>query len=84
MDNIWGYDPVVLRRTLEFLAYGQGVTDSKQLDKLVDQTPFSRLPPYAVLRCCRYRYLLQTDTGLVVNPAQALPMKRLNARWGRR
>jgi len=48
LDNIWGYDPVTLRRTTQFMAYGQGMTDPKQLDALVDQPPFTRMPPYAL------------------------------------
>jgi hypothetical protein len=76
IDNIWGYDPVVLRRTVQFMAYSQGMTNSKQLDELVDQPPFHQLPPYAFVML-RYRYMFARTPQPVAIPAQALPMKRL-------
>jgi hypothetical protein len=77
IDNIWGYDPVVLKRTVQFIAYSQGMTDPKALDELVDQPPIHTLPPYA-FTLLRYRYLFARAPQVVAIPAQALPMKRLN------
>jgi len=74
-DNVWGYDPVVLRRTGEFIAYGQGMRTRRQLDELTDVPVFSGLPPrcWIMLRCA-YAFLPAPDEAVRLGHP---PMDRL-------
>jgi hypothetical protein len=74
-DNVWGYDPLVLRRTGEFIAYGQGMRTRRQLDELSDVPVFSGLPPrcWMMLRCA-YAWLPAPDEAIRLGHP---PMDRL-------
>jgi hypothetical protein len=73
-DDIWGYDPGILRRYAEFIAFTQGVNP----DEVTQYVPFRRDHPlYGMLRC-RFMFVPQPDgTTTIYDNTNVLPRLEL-------
>jgi hypothetical protein len=70
-DSIWGYDPIILRRYAEFMAWTQGIDPDTVVDAY--HLPFRRTP--RILSVLRTRAVLTSEPPHVVRLPD--PMSRL-------
>lgn len=77
MRDIWGYDPAVLRRYAEFIAFTQG----RSPDNINEYLLFSRFDPLFRMLRCRYYFSRQPDGFHHQDAGTPLPRLLLLQDW---